>query len=83
MSQTVESNVRQEPDELLNKIADFALNFDIESEEALLTARYCLMDTLGCGILALSFPDCKRLLGPHVEGTVVPNGVRAPGTDYV
>ena len=83
MSQTVESNVRQEPDELLNKIADYALNFNIESEEALLTARYCLMDTLGCGILALSFPDCKRLLGPHVEGTVVPNGVRVPGTDYV
>ena len=83
MSQTVENNVRQEPDELLNKIADYALNFNIESEEALLTARYCLMDTLGCGILALSFPDCKRLLGPHVEGTVVPNGVRVPGTDYV
>ena len=83
MSQTVESNVRQEPDELLNKIADYALSFDIESEEALLTARYCLMDTLGCGILALSFPDCKKLLGPHVEGTVVPNGVRVPGTDYV
>ncbi|MDC3078337.1 bifunctional 2-methylcitrate dehydratase/aconitate hydratase [SAR86 cluster bacterium] len=83
MSQTVESNVRQEPDELLNKIADYALSFNIESEEALLTARYCLMDTLGCGILALSFPDCKRLLGPHVEGTLVPNGVRVPGTDYV
>ena len=83
MSQTVESNVRQEPDELLNKIADYALSFDIDSEEALLTARYCLMDTLGCGILALSFPDCKKLLGPHVEGTVVPNGVRVPGTDYV
>ena len=83
MSQTVESNVRQEPDELLNKIADYALSFDIESEEALLTARYCLLDTLGCGILALSFPDCKKLLGPHVEGTVVPNGVRVPGTDYV
>ena len=43
MSQTVESNVRQEPDELLNKIADYALSFNIESEEALLTARYCLM----------------------------------------
>ena len=83
MSQTVESNVRQEPDELLNKIADYALNYNIESEEALLTARYCLMDTLGCGILALSFPDCKRLLGPHVKGTIVPNGVRVPGTDYV
>ena len=51
MSQTVESNVRQEPDELLNKIADYALSFDIESEEALLTARYCLMDTLGLSLI--------------------------------
>ena len=83
MSQTVERNVRQEPDELLKKIADYALNFEIESKEAFSTARYCLMDTLGCGILALSFPDCKKLLGPHVEGTIVPNGVRVPGTNYI
>ena len=83
MSQTVERNVRQEPDELLIKIADYALNFEIESKEAFSTARYCLMDTLGCGILALSFPDCKKLLGPHVEGTIVPNGVRVPGTNYI
>jgi 2-methylcitrate dehydratase len=83
MSQTVETNVRQDPDDLLNTIADYALNYEVDSEEALLTARYCLMDTLGCGILALSFPDCKKLLGPHVEGTIVPNGVRVPGTDYI
>ena len=76
MSSTVETNVRQEPDVLLNKIADYALNYQIDSEEALSTARYCLMDTLGCGVLALSFPECKKLLGPYVEGTVVPNGVR-------
>ena len=54
MSSTVETNVRQEPDELLNKIADYALNYQVENEEALSTARYCLMDTLGCGVLALS-----------------------------
>ena len=60
MSSTVETNVRQEPDELLNKIADYALNYQVESEEALSTARYCLMDTLGCVILALSFPECKK-----------------------
>ena len=41
------------------------------------------MDTIGCGILALSFEDCKKLLGPYVKGTVVPNGVRVPGTDYI
>ena len=83
MSSTVESNVRQDPDELLIKIADYALDYKVESKEALSTARYCLMDTIGCGILALSFEDCKKLLGPYVKGTVVPNGVRVPGTDYI
>ena len=74
MSSTVESNVRQDPDELLIKIADYALDYKVDSKEALSTARYCLMDTIGCGILALSFEDCKKLLGPYVKGTVVPNG---------
>ena len=83
MSSTVESNVRQDPDELLIKIADYALDYKVDSKEALSTARYCLMDTIGCGILALSFEDCKKLLGPYVKGTVVPNGVRVPGTDYI
>ena len=83
MSSTVETNIRQDPDELLVKIADYALEFSIDSSEAYSTARYCLMDTLGCGLLALNFPDCKKLLGPYVEGTVVPNGVRVPGTNHV
>jgi 2-methylcitrate dehydratase len=38
------------------------------------------MDTLGCGLLALRFPECTKHLGPLVEGTVVPNGARVPGT---
>ena len=83
MSSTVETNIRQNPDELLVKIADYALDYYIESPEAYSTARYCLMDTLGCGLLALNFSDCKKLLGPYVEGTIVPNGVRVPGTKYV
>ena len=83
MSSTVETNIRQDPDELLVKIADYVLEFSIDSSEAYSTARYCLMDTLGCGLLALNFPDCKKLLGPYVEGTVVPNGVRVPGTNHV
>lgn len=83
MSSTVETNIRQDPDELLVKIADYALEFSIDSSEAYSTARYCLMDTLGCGLLALNFPDCKKLLGPYVEGTLVPNGVRVPGTNHV
>ena len=83
MSGNVETNVRPQPDDVLVKIADYVLDKNIESSEAYNTARYCLMDTLGCGLLALTFPDCKNLLGPYVEGTSVPNGVRVPGTKHV
>ena len=83
MTGNVDSNVRPNPDELLVKIADYSLNKTLESKEALETARYCLMDTIGCGLLALTFADCKNLLGPYIENTQVPNGVRVPGTKHV
>ena len=40
------------------------------------------MDTLGCGLEALEYPACTKLLGPIVPGTVVPNGARVPGTAF-
>ena len=83
MTVNVDQNVRPEPDEILVKIADYVLGESINSKEALSTARYCLMDTLGCGLLALTFPDCRNLLGPHVNGSNVPGGVRIPGTKHV
>ena len=58
------------------------LNYKIESDLAYTTARYCLIDTLGCGLEALEYPACTKLLGPIVPGTVVPNGARVPGTNY-
>ncbi|SEM12149.1 2-methylcitrate dehydratase [Halomonas caseinilytica] len=82
MSQTVESNVRPDYDAELRKIADYVLDYRIDSDEALDTARNCLMDTLGCGLLALRFPECTKHLGPLVEGTVVPHGARVPGTSF-
>jgi 2-methylcitrate dehydratase len=76
------SNSRPKPDELLVQIADYAAGFAIKSREAYDTARYCLMDTLGCGLLALQYPACAKLLGPTVLGTIVPNGSRVPGTHF-
>jgi 2-methylcitrate dehydratase len=76
------SNERPAPDKVLTDIADYALNYEIKSELACDTARYCLMDTLGCGLEALEYPACTKLLGPVVPGTVVPNGARVPGTHY-
>jgi 2-methylcitrate dehydratase len=82
VSQNVEQNTRPEPDQVLVDIADYVCNYEINSDEAFDTARNCLMDTLGCGLLALRFPECTKLLGPLVEGTTVPNGARVPGTQY-
>ncbi|OLO03694.1 bifunctional 2-methylcitrate dehydratase/aconitate hydratase [Salinicola socius] len=80
MSANVDLNQRPDYDPELQAIADYVLDYRIESQEALDTARHCLMDTLGCGLLALRFPECTKHLGPLVEGTFVPNGARVPGT---
>ncbi len=69
-------------DQLLIDIAEYVCHVDIHSDLAYQTARLCLLDALGCASLALKFPECKRLLGPIVPGTKVPNGVRVPGTDF-
>lgn len=69
-----ESSVRPEPDKVLQDIADYVHHYKIDSELAYETARLCLIDTIGCGLEGLRFPDCAKLLGPVVEGTVVPNG---------
>jgi len=82
MSANVDLNDRPDYDRVLQAIADYVLDYRVESEQALDTARNCLMDTLGCGLLALRFPECSKHLGPLVEGTVVPHGARVPGTSY-
>jgi len=76
------SNVRPKPDKVLVDIADYVGKHEIRSAEAYHTARLCLMDTLGCGLEALGYPACTKLLGPLVPGTVVPNGARVPGTQF-
>lgn len=83
MSNNVDLNVRSAPDSLLIKIAEYVSNSKIESELAFSTARNCLIDTIGCGLLALTFPACTKMLGPIVPETHVPNGVRVPGTNFL
>jgi 2-methylcitrate dehydratase len=73
---------RPEPDQLLQEIADYTLNTRIDSAEAWQTARYCLLDALGCGLLALGYPACGQRIGPVVPGAVLPGGARVPGTTY-
>jgi len=76
------SNVRPQPDHVLADIADYVLNYEIKSELAYTTARNCLIDTLGCGLEALEYQACTKLLGPVIAGTVVPDGAKVPGTTY-
>jgi len=76
------STARPPPDRVLTDIADYVLGADIQSELAYETARHCLLDTLGCGLEALEYPACTKLLGPIVPGTVVPHGAKVPGTQF-
>jgi 2-methylcitrate dehydratase len=74
------SNIRPEFDHVIVDIVDYVLNYKVDSELAYETARYCLLDTLGCGLQALDFPACTKLLGPVVPGLTMQNGARVPGT---
>jgi len=74
------SNERPQPDKVLVDIVDYVMSYEFRSELAYETARNCLIDTLGCGLEALEYPACTKLLGPIVPGTVVPHGARVPGT---
>lgn len=80
MSATFDVNTRPDYDSVIQDIVDYVRDYQIDDDEAWNTARHCLMDSLGCGLLALRFPECTKHLGPLVEGTVVPNGSRVPGT---
>ena len=75
-------NERPAPDTVLTDIVDYVLNYEITSDLAYETARNCLIDTLGCGLEALDYPACTKLMGPIVPGTIVPNGAKVPGTQF-
>jgi len=72
-----------EYDPEIKDMASYVHNYTIKSDLAIDTARFVFLDTIGCGLRALEFDSCTKLLGPVVPGTVVPNGVRVPGTPYV
>ena len=82
MSSNVDLNVRPDYDKIITDIAQYVYSYKVESDLALETAKNCLIDTIGCGLLALQFPACTKMLGPIVEGTSVPYGVRVPGTNF-
>ena len=83
MSQTgIRAAVRPDYDRVLVEIADYVCNYEIDSDEAYSTARFCLMDSLACSMLAMKFPGARQLLGPMVPGSEMPGGARVPGTAF-
>lgn len=82
MYPTVEDNVKPDFDTVMQDIATYVLTENSSNAAAYEIARLCLMDTLGCGMLALNFPECSKLLGPVVPGAVLPQGARVPGTAF-
>ena len=80
MSTSFDENAKPDYDVVISDIAAYVCSTPIKSPLAYETARLCLMDTLGCGMLALNFPECTKLLGPVVPGATLPNGARVPGT---
>jgi 2-methylcitrate dehydratase len=77
------SQGNQPYDQVIVDIVDYALNYEIKSPVAYETAWNCFMDTLGCGLEALEYEACTKLLGPVVPGVTVANGVKVPGTKHV
>ena len=83
MSLNVDYNLRPDYDKVIKDISEYVINYEVTSRDAMETARNCLIDSIGCGLLALQFKECVKHLGPIVEGTAVPNGSRVPGTNFI
>ncbi|WP_368562413.1 bifunctional 2-methylcitrate dehydratase/aconitate hydratase [Pseudoxanthomonas sp. UTMC 1351] len=78
----IRSATRPNPDQPMVDVADYVADYRIDSQEAYDTARYMLLDSLACAMLAMKFPDCVKHLGPVVPGATMPGGVRVPGTTH-
>ena len=81
-SHDIRSAARPAPDQPMVDIANYVANYAIESKEAYDTARYVLLDSLACAMLAMKFPECVKHLGPLVPGATLPGGARVPGTAW-
>ncbi|HVI26360.1 MAG TPA: bifunctional 2-methylcitrate dehydratase/aconitate hydratase [Xanthomonadaceae bacterium] len=78
----IRSAARPDPDQPMVDIADYVIDYQVDSQEAYDTARYMLLDSLACAMLAMKFPECVKHLGPIVPGATLPGGTLVPGTSY-
>ncbi|MDQ2069731.1 bifunctional 2-methylcitrate dehydratase/aconitate hydratase [Natronospira bacteriovora] len=82
MSADIRSAKRPDPDDVLVAMTDYVCDYEDFSKESLSTARYCLMDSLACAMLAMEYPACTKMLGPVVPGADMKGGARVPGTSF-
>lgn len=82
MSIGIKTTERPQFDSVISDIVDYVFDTEITSSEAYETARYCLIDSIGCGLLALDYPACTKMMGPVVPGASMSGGARVPGTSY-
>ena len=78
----IRSAKRPDFDQPMVDVADYVVDYRIDSAEAWDTARYVLLDSLATAMLAMKFPECVKHLGPLVPGATLPGGARVPGTSH-
>jgi len=78
----IRSAQRPDPDQAMVDIANYVVDYKIDTAEAFTTARYMLLDSLGCAMLAMKHPECVKHLGPLVPGATLAGGARVPGTSF-
>lgn len=78
----IRSAQRPDPDQAMVDIANYVVDYRIDTAEAYTTARYMLLDSLGCAMLAMKHPECVKHLGPLVPGATLAGGARVPGTSF-
>lgn len=78
----IRSAQRPDPDQPMVDVADYVIDYRIDSTEAYDTARYMLLDSLATAMMAMKFPECVKHLGPVVPGANLPGGARVPGTSH-
>jgi 2-methylcitrate dehydratase len=78
----IRSAQRPDPDQAMVDIANYVTDYRIDSAEAFTTARYMLLDSIGCAMLAMKHPECTKHLGPVVPGATLPGGAKVPGTSF-
>jgi 2-methylcitrate dehydratase len=81
-TQDIRSTKRPDPDQPMVDVANYVVDYKIDSAEAYDTARYMLLDSLATAMMAMKFPECVKHLGPLVPGAILPGGARVPGTSH-